>query len=126
MNNDYALREDESRGEIYRSIYLLVTRQGGGWQAAGAAFCLVGGALTFPPALVLWAAAKFVGPFGIGPALNLSSTILFVMVLPLLALGSCFLDHLEKKSSAPPPPAEARTARAANGRRLRPRHPRLN
>jgi hypothetical protein len=102
MNTTYTLPKDDLRGDIYRRIYLLLTREGGGWHAACAAFGLVCGVLTVPLALALWAAAKLVGPVGIGPTLNLSSTILFVLTFPLLAAGAFFLDRLEKKSPTLP------------------------
>jgi len=126
MSQIFTLPEDELRGEIYERIYLLVTRKGGGWQSAGAAFGLAAGALSVPTAAALWAAAKFFGPAGIGPALNFSSTILFVLTLPLLALGACFLDRLEKKSPSLPLPAPPEPAAPERRQRIRPQRPHLN
>ena len=126
MSKIYTLPEDEFRGEIYRRIFILVTREGGGWQAAGAAVGLAAGALSVPLAVVLWAAARLHGPAGVGAALYLSSTILFVLTLPLLAVGVCFLDRLEKKYPTLPLPAEPRPAGPGRWRRVRPRHPHLN
>ena len=126
MSKIYTLPRDEFRGEIYRRIYLLVSRQGGGWRAAGAALGLAGGVLSIPLALVLWAAAGYTGPAGVGPTLHALSTILFVLSLPLLAVGACFLDLLEKKTPALPLPAERQPAVLERWRRLRPRHPHHN
>ncbi len=126
MSQIFTLPEDELKGEIYERIYLLVTRKGGGWQAAGAAFGLAAGALSVPMAAALWAAAEFFGPAGIGRALSFSSTILFVLTLPMLAVGACCLDRLEKKSPALPLPAAPQPRAPEHWRRLRPRHPHHN
>jgi hypothetical protein len=126
MNNTYALPEDELRGEIYRRIYLLMNKEGGGWEVAGAAFCLGAGLLSIPLALVLWAAARFVGPAGAGPLLNLLSTFLFVLTIPLLAIGASFLDLLEKKPPILPFLAGTKSAGIKHYRHLRARHPHLN
>ena len=52
-------------------------------------------------AVVLWAADRFTGPFGVGPTLHALSTIPFVLTLPMLAAGAYFLDLLEKRPPAP-------------------------
>jgi hypothetical protein len=123
MNKTYALPEDELRGEIYRRIYLLVKKEGGGWHAAGAAFSLGAGVLSIPLALALWAAAKFVGPVGAGPTLLSLSTVLFVLTIPLLTAGAVFLDLLEKRLPYLPLPAKPRPAVVELRRRHRARRP---
>lgn len=122
----YELPEDELEGRIYERVYLLVTRKGGGWQAAVAAFGLASGVLSAPLALGLWTLARFAVPLRIGAALHSASTVLFVLTLPLLALGACCLDGLERKLPALPLPSGPRRAASERGRHIRPRHPHLN
>jgi hypothetical protein len=107
MERIYTLPEDELGGEVYERIYLLVTGEGGGWQSAGATLGLASGALSAPLSAVLWAAARCFGTAGIGPALQSSSTVLSALTLPLLAVGACFLDRLEKNSRAHTRPGRA-------------------
>ena len=54
MNKIYALPEDDLKGGLYWRIYLLVSKQQGGWAGVGAAFGLAGGVLSIPSALLLW------------------------------------------------------------------------
>ena len=122
-NKTYALPEDELRGEIYRRVYLLLRKEGGGWHAVGAAFGLGAGTLSVPVALVLGAAAWFLVPTSAGPTLHLLSTTLFVLTLPLLALGAFFLDILEKKPPVLELPHAPRPASIRRYHRLHARHP---
>ncbi|MDQ3804135.1 MAG: hypothetical protein M3416_09935 [Acidobacteriota bacterium] len=126
MNKTYTLPEDDLRGELYRRIYLLISKKRGGWQSAGAAFGLAGGALSIPLALLLWAAVRFLAPAALSSTLNLLSNVFFALSVPLLALGACCLDLLEKKLPALPPPAGSRAARFERRHRLRPGRPRRN
>jgi hypothetical protein len=124
MNRTYALPEDDLRGGLYRRIYLLISKRRGGWQSAGAAFGLAGGLLSIPLALLSWAAVRFLAPAAIGPTLNVLSNVFFALALPLLALGACCLDLLERKPPAAAPPAESRPAGFERRDRLRPQRPR--
>ena len=123
MKKIYALPEDELKGEIYRRICLLVSKRGGGWRSAGAVFGLACGLLSVPLGLLVWAAAGFVGPVGIGPTLSLLSNIIFAVTLPLLAVGAFCLDLLEETPPIIPLPAESRRAGLKSWRHLRPRSP---
>lgn len=123
MKKIYALPEDELKGEMYRRICLLVSKQGGGWRAAGAAFGLACGLLSVPFGLLVWATAGFVGPAGIGPTLGLLSNIIFAVTLPLLAVGAFCLDLLEETPPRLPLPAGSRRAGRKSWRHLRPRSP---
>jgi hypothetical protein len=126
MNKIYALPEDDLKGGLYWRIFLLVSKEQGGWTAVGVAFGLAGGVLSIPLALLLWVGARFIGPAGIGPTLNLLSTILFALTFPLLAVGAYCLDRLEKKPPILPLPTEPRPAVLRSWRHLRPRHPHYN
>lgn len=105
MDRIYTLPEDDLRGELYRRIFLLVLKPRGGWQSFGAAVGIAGGALFIPLALLSWAAFKFLAPSAVGPTLYALSNLLFALSLPLLALGACCLDLLERKPPALPLPA---------------------
>ncbi len=109
MDKVYTLRRDDLRGEPYRRILLLVRKRRGGWQSAGAAFGLGGGMLAIPTALMLWAAVRFLAPLTISSTLNVLSNVLFAAAIPLLALGACCLDLLEKKPPALPLPGRRRS-----------------
>ncbi|MCA1616256.1 MAG: hypothetical protein LC800_19580 [Acidobacteria bacterium] len=123
MKQSYAPPEDELKGEMYRRIYLLLSKRGGGWRAAGAAFGLACGLLSVPVGLLAWAAAGFIGPVGIGPTLGLLSNIIFAVTLPLLAVGAFCLDLLEETPPRLPLPAESRRAGLKSWRHLRPGSP---
>jgi hypothetical protein len=109
---------------IYLKIYLLVSRKGGGWASVSAIFGLLGGLLTVPLALLLWAGA-FIAPVEISPSLKVLSNILFFLTLPLLSLGACCLDLLESKLPTTLP-EERRPVCFERWRHLRPHYPHHN
>lgn len=121
MNKIDTLPEDEPGGEIYSRVFLLLRKEGGGWRAAGAVLGLGAGLSSALLATVLEAAAVVIGPIGLGPALHVSSTVLFVSTLPMLAVGAHFLDLLEKRPPALPLPGLNQPAVRVRGRRLRAR-----
>ncbi|MGH9901349.1 MAG: hypothetical protein ACRD68_05935, partial [Pyrinomonadaceae bacterium] len=59
--------------------------------------------------VLVWASVGLFAPAGtLGAFLDVAGTVLFVLPLPLLALGAYCLDLLEKKPPALPLPAESR------------------
>ena len=114
---------DDAGDATYRRIYLLVSREGGGWQSMAAIVGLAGGLLSVPLAILLWL-LKFIAPIHLASTLNEVSTILFVLTIPLLALAACSLDLLENKFPPPAPPEPYPTL--ARWRHLRPRDLRRN
>ena len=126
MNKSYALSEDDLSRELYGRICLLVSGNRGGWESFGAAFGLAGGVLSAPSGALLWAAAQFPALAGTGPALSVLSNVLFGLCLPLLALGACCLDLLEKKSPLLASAAEARRAAHDRPHLFTPRLPQHN
>ena len=131
MNKIYALPEDELRGEIYRRILLLMGKNRGTWQAVAAAVGLCGGLLSIVLGVLDWAVVAVIAPAGaLGSFLDVAGTVLFVLPLPLLALGAYCLDLLEQKPPllpvSAPLPAGSRPEGRARLRRLRPQRPRRN
>ena len=127
MNKTYALPEDELRGEVYRRILLLMRKNWGSWQSAVAAVALFGGLLSIVLSALVWAAVGLFAPAGaLGSLLDTAGTVLFVLPLPLMALGAYCLDLLEKKYPALPLPTESLPAVAVHPHRRRPRHLRHN
>src|SRR5688572_9025442 len=88
---------DNAGDRIYLRIYLLVSRRGGGWRSMAAFFGLAGGLLSVPLAMVLWGIGRFIAPIQISSTLNELSNILFLITLPLMAVGACCLDLLENR-----------------------------
>lgn len=98
MGKIYVLPEDELRGGIYQRILLLMWKNRGTRQTIGAAVGLFGGLLCLLLGLSVWAVVGFVAPAGkLGSLLDVAGTTLFVLPLPLLALGAHCLDLLEKR-----------------------------
>ena len=127
MNKIYALPEDELRGGIYHRILLLMGKSRGTWQMVGAAVGLFGGLLSILLGVMVWAVVGLFAPAGaFGSFLDVAGTALFVLPLPLLALGAYCLDLLEKKPPALPLPAESRPAGTVRSRRYRARRPHHN
>lgn len=111
MNKIYVLREDELRGGMYRRILLLIGKNRGAWQAVAGVAGLLGGLLSIVLGVLVWAVVGLIAPSGaVGSFLDAAGTVLFVLPLPLLALGAHCLDLLEKKPPALPLPAESRRA----------------
>lgn len=129
MNKIYALPEDELRGGIYQRMLRLMGKNWGTWESLAAAIGLFGGLLFIVLGGLVWAVVGLFAPAGVfGASLDAAATVLFVLPLPLMALGACCLDRLEKKAPAPPPPAELRglfrrrRRRDARDERLLPGH----
>lgn len=99
MNKIYVLPEDELKGGIYERILLLMGKNRGTWQSVGAAVGLFGGLLSIVLAVLIWAVVGLIAPAGaLGSLLDVGGTVLFILPLPLLALGAHCLDLLEKKA----------------------------
>lgn len=127
MNKIYALPEDELRGDIYRRILLLMRKNWGSWRSVVAAASLFGGLLSIVLGTLDWAVVGLFAPAGrLGSFLDVAGTVLFVLPLPLLALGAYCLDLLEKKPPALPLPSESRPAGTVRSRRYRVRRPHHN
>ena len=106
MNKINVLPKDELRGGIYQRLLLLMGKHRGTWQVAGAAVGLFGGLLSIVLAVLIWAVVGLIAPAGaLGAFLDVAGTVLFILPLPLLALGAHCLDLLEKKAPAFPLPA---------------------
>ena len=113
MNKIYVLPEDELRGGMYQRILLLMGKNRGAWQAVAAGVGLFGGLLSVVLGVLDWAAVGLFAPAGaLGSFLDAAGTVLFVLPLPLLALGAHCLDLLEKKAPALPLPAESQPCAA--------------
>lgn len=108
MNRIYTLPEDELRGEIYQRMLRLMWKNRGSWQSVAAAVGLCGGLLSIVLGVLVWAVVGLCAPAGAaGAFLDVAGAVLFALPLPLLALGACCLDRLEKKA---PPLTRARAA----------------
>ena len=108
MNRIYTLPEDVLRGGIYRRILLLLDKNRWTWQSVVAACGLFGGLLCIVLGFLDWAVVGLVAPPGVlGRFLNAAGVVLFILPLPLMALGAHCLDLLEKKAPALPLPSEA-------------------
>ena len=97
MNKTHNIPRDNVGDLIYGRIYLLVSNKRGGWLSLGAVFGLVGGLLSVPAAVVLWAMSALIAPVEISHTLNVLSNILFGLTVPLLLAGASCLDLLERK-----------------------------
>jgi hypothetical protein len=107
MGKIYALPEDDMRGEIYQRMLRLLGENRGRWESVVAAVGLFGGLLAILLGTLDWAFVGLFAPAGaLGSVLDVAGTILLVLPLPLLALGACCLDRLEKKAAALPLAAE--------------------
>lgn len=101
MNKIYVLPEDELRGEIYQRMLRLMRKHWGAWESIAAAIGLFGGLLSIFLAVLIWAVVGIIAPPGaLGSFLDVAGTVLFILPLPLLALGAHCLDLLEKKAAA--------------------------
>lgn len=109
MNKIYVLPEDELRGDMYRRILLLMGNNWGTWESVAAAVSLFGGLLAIVLGVLDWGVVGLFAPAGaLGSLLDVAGTALFVLPLPLLAVGAYCLDRLEKKALALPLSAEPR------------------
>ena len=126
MNKIFILPKDDLNGGLYRRIYLLVRKNRWTWQSIGTTFGLACGSLSILLGLPLWAGARFLAPSSFGSLLNVLSTVLLVLPIPLLAVGAYCLDLLEKKPPAIPLPVESRPSVPVRWPRLRPQRPHHN
>ena len=109
MGKIYTLPEDDMRGEIYQRMLRLLGKNWGTWESAVAAVSLFGGLLAIVLGALDWAVVGLFAPAGaLGSILDAAGTALLVLPLPLLVLGACCLDRLEKKAPALPLRAEPR------------------
>jgi hypothetical protein len=108
MNKIFALPEDELHGEIYQRMLRLMEKNWGTWESVVAAVSLFGGLLAIVLGALDWAVVGLFAPAGaFGSFLDIAGTVLFVLPLPLLALGAYSLDLLEKKTPALSLPIES-------------------
>ena len=126
MNKIYVLPKDELGEELYLRIYLLIKKKRWAWAAIGATFGLAGGMLSIASGTLLWAILPLLAPDTFGSFLKVLETLFFVLSLPLLALGACCLDLLEKRPPIIPLPFETRPIGFENWHRLRPQRPHQN
>ena len=110
MDKIYALPEDELRGEIYKRMLRLMGKNWGSWESVAAAVGLFGGLLSIVLGGLVWAVVGLFASAGaLGSILDVAGTVLFVLPLPLMALGACCLDRLEKKAPALQLPTESQS-----------------
>lgn len=98
MNKRYILRKDEPGGELYGRIHFLVRNNGWTRQSIGATLGVVGGTLSIILGALSWMVVYMLAPGRFESFLNTAEVVLFAFSLPLLALGACCLDLLEKSS----------------------------
>jgi hypothetical protein len=122
----YILPKDELGEVLYRRIHLLIKKNRGVWATRGAAFGLAGGMLSIFLGALLWAIVPLLARGNFRSFLNLSETLFFVLPLPLLLLGACCLDLLEKRPPILPLKANSRPAGFESPYRLRPQRPHQN
>jgi hypothetical protein len=118
MNRIFILPEDDLRGLPYRRIHLLIRKNRWTRQAIGAAFGIIGGMLSIILGLLLWALAWVLPPDSLGSSLTSISNLFFLLPFPLLALGACCLDLLEKMPPDLPLPARPQPLRFQRRQRL--------
>ncbi|HEV2860635.1 MAG TPA: hypothetical protein VGX48_06495 [Pyrinomonadaceae bacterium] len=108
MDKIYALPQDELKGEIYQRIVRLAGKNWRTWESILAVVGLCGGLLSIMLGGLVWAAVELLGRAGaLSSFLDAAGTVLFILPLPLLALGACCLDRLEKKPPVIPLPADS-------------------
>jgi len=126
MNKIYILQKDELGGELYRRIYLLISKNQGSRQSIGASVGLIGGLLSIILGSLLWAIVHFLVRDGFGSVLNAVEILFFALALPLLALGVCCLDLLEKSSPVLPLPVGSNFKVSVRYQPFRLQHPNNN
>lgn len=126
MNKVFVLPEDNFGEVLYRRIYLLIRKNGWGWQSVGAAVGLGGGVLSLLLGGLLWVIVRFFAAGRFGAFLNSVELVFFVIILPLLALGVHCLDLLEKRLPILPLPSASRPADAAHSYNFRPQRTHQN
>jgi hypothetical protein len=106
------IHRDEIWEGLYLPFYLLFKKSSWRWEAVGAGLTLGGGVLSPLGGAILDLLVSYTRLGFERAALNRVSTFLYIITVPLLLLGSHFLDLLEKKALesryrevAPPEPA---------------------
>ena len=126
MNKMYVLPKDESGAELYRRIYLLITKNRWAWTTVGAACGLAGGMFSIILAALLWALVPLLWQDSLSSFLNLMETVFFVLPLPLLALGAHCLDLLDETPPLLTLLAESQSAVCERRYQFRPQRPHRN
>ena len=127
MDEIYTLPEDELGEGIYRRILFLMGRNRWAWHSVVAAVGLFGGLLSIVLGFLDWAVVGLLAPSGaVGSFLNVAGIVLFILPLPLLALGAHCLDLLEKKAAAALPLTAGSRPDASSVENPRSRMPRLS
>ena len=97
MEECYELASDESDVDIYQEIESLIRKKGWTWQAVCAVLCLVAGLLSPFLGATFDVTSWFTESQAVVSRLHVLSIISCALTIPLLALGGCCLDLLEKK-----------------------------
>ena len=126
MNKIYVLQKDELRGELYRRIYLLISKNRGTRPSTGACVGLAGGLLSIMLGALLWAIVPLLAPGSFRSSLNAVDIVFFALSLPLLALGAFCLDLLETRAPILPLPAKSQPDVSGCWQRLRTQSPNKN
>jgi hypothetical protein len=126
LNRMYVLPNDEPGEGFYRRIFLLIKKSRPDRTSAGAAFGLAAGLLSIAAGALLWAVVSLLTPSGLRSLLSGLETLFFVLPIPLLSVGACCLDILEKRPPLLPLRGESGPAVSEVRRRFRPQRPHLN
>ena len=92
------IHRDEILEEHYLPVYFLIKKNKWRWESVGASLTLGGGFLSPTIGIVLNILYSYTRLSYERPALYKISMIGYMLTVPLLMLGSHFLDLLEKKS----------------------------
>jgi hypothetical protein len=95
--DDESFREMKETEARLKELYTASRPGGWTWQAVGAIFGLVGGIIAAILGTVLLAVAWVLGEESNGLRLHSVGSILLLSTIPLLILGACCLDFLEKR-----------------------------
>jgi hypothetical protein len=94
--DDESLRELKETEARLKELYQATRRGGWTWQAVGAVSGLAGGIIAATIGALLSACAWMPGAETVGLFLHGAGSILLLLTIPLLILGACCLDLLEK------------------------------
>jgi hypothetical protein len=94
--DDESLRELRETEAHLKELYQATRRGGWTWQAVGAVSGLAGGIITATIGALLSACAWMLGAETVGLSLHRAGSILLLSTIPMLVLGACCLDLLEK------------------------------
>jgi hypothetical protein len=98
MKEYYESTLAESDGDFYEEIESLIRKSGWTWQAVCAVGCLVGGVSAPFLGATFDVTSWFTESQPVISRLHVLSIISCALTIPLLALGGCCLDLLEKKA----------------------------